>query len=137
MSMQLTLYRFSDDLAKRLLEEPGLAERVVDQPEAFEIEEEDVAGFNYRDFARIMDGRPALAKALDQDNGTQVGDDFGYGPGWLFTSKEVAQLAPRLVAEVKESEGEIDDEVREELRDYAAFFVLAAKAQKAVLTVCS
>jgi hypothetical protein len=137
MSMQMTLFRFSDALAKRMLSEPGLAERVVEEPEEFDIDDDDVAGFNYRDFSRILSGRPGLTKALDQDKGTQVGDDFGYGPGWVFTSKEVSQLAKALVGEAKESEGEIDDEVREEFRDYAAFFALAAQAQKSVLTVVS
>ena len=114
----------------------GLAERVVEEPDQFEIDEDDVAEFNYRAFAEIQAGRPWLSKALDQEKGTQVGD-FAYGPGTLFTSKEVAQLAIGLVAEAKQSEGEIDDDARDEFRDFAAFFTLAAQAQKSVLTAVS
>jgi hypothetical protein len=120
-----------------MLSEPGLAERVVEQPHQFELEDDDVGGFNYRDFEEIVAGRPCLSKALDQEGSTQVGDDFGYGPGWLFTSKEVEHLAKGLVDEAKASVDEMDDELLEVFREYAAFFALAAQAQKAVLTVVS
>jgi hypothetical protein len=137
MSMHMSLLMFPDALAEKMVSEEGLAERVVEQPEAFEIGFEHRAQFNYRDFDRIQAGRPWLTKALDQEHGTQVGDDFGYGPGRLFTSKEVVLLVNGLVAEAKESEGKLDDDFREQLADFADFFAFAAEAKKSVLLTVS
>ncbi len=131
MSMNMSLFRLPDELAERLVAEAGLAEQVVDDPAAHGLKDHDVAAdFNYRDFAPLMNRRhPWLSQALDQEHSTQVGEDFGYGPGTLFNAREVARLANGLRAEWPDAEDPVDE--------FVAFFDGAARAKQAILVIVS
>lgn len=135
--MELTVLRVPDALVKRMISEPGIAEQVVGMPEAVDISEEQIATFNYLDLHSLLGGRAALATALDQEGGTQVGDDFGYGPAWVFTASEVAKLAEQLEPESSGAEGDLDRDVAAGVREFAAVFVAAAGAQQGVVLVLS
>ena len=137
MSMELVVMRLPDALVKKLISEPGLAEQVVGSPEHMGVGEDELVNFNYRDLDALLTGRNALRTALDQEGGTQVGDDFGYGPGWVFTATEVETLAKRLKAEAIETGEQVDPETSDQYQDFVAVFGAAAQARQGVLLVCS
>jgi hypothetical protein len=83
---------------------------------------------DYRVFKQASEGKKWLAKAI-AETGEFAGSDQGYGPGILFSAKDVRAIAKGLSTEWKKPAAP--------LRELLAFYRAAATAKQVILMTAS
>jgi hypothetical protein len=106
--MTLYLIRVTRALAERIQAEPRLLEQVwgegdVSNPEIAGLDlDNDALMEDYLGLGRVLAEEPQrypwMERAL-QGTGQEVGFEFGYGPGFVVTPQEAAEIAAGLASE--------------------------------------